>query len=467
MRFFISIILVSCFLGCGAPQSPVQNTPTTKDWSIPSFEAGYADEPVFKARVFYQVGGPEDAPGVVLVHGLGNEASRHWESLAQTLSKEYRVLLFDLPGFGLSSKANTVYSPKKYAEFMAEFIPKFIPKPFHLVGHSMGGAIALAYAGTYPNDVNRLVVADVAGVLHRQAYTKNLVHLGIDSVFDKSGSVLETPKRLTRWLADTASGALLNDPISPEKILASPEARQHFLSGDPTRIASLGLILENLGPSISNITAPTGIIWGQKDDVAPMRTALLLKDRIEPVTFTLIDNADHVPMVSAPQIFNKLVEDHLSTTAPSPRFPGLAAITASERVGRCREKSGVVFEGIYQKIEIDSCTHVELKNVQAGSLIIKNSTVNLEGSTIRSQNRAIDATHSTITMTGGAIEGKTAIVTRDSAFDIAGTKLAGTSSVIETRSPSRVLLSVCPAKGKNTTKYLHGLYTLKPKETLW
>jgi pimeloyl-ACP methyl ester carboxylesterase len=147
----------------------------------PALTETVVTEPVFngKARVF--TAGPVAAPTVVLVHGLGDKAARDWDGLIAVLARDHHVVTFDLPGFGRSSKGNELYSPENYAAFLRYLVVEHIrTRPFSLVGHSMGGAIALRYAARYPQDVTALVLVDVPGILHRMAYSKHLGHLGIN-----------------------------------------------------------------------------------------------------------------------------------------------------------------------------------------------------------------------------------------------------------------------------------------------
>ena len=122
-------------------------------------------EPVFHGQAHVYTAGPEDAPTVVLVHGIGANAARDWTELTAVLAKDFKVSSFDLPGFGRSSKGNERYTPKNYAAFVHYVVEKRVHKrPFFLIGYSMGGAIALRYAALYPQDVQALVLADVPGV---------------------------------------------------------------------------------------------------------------------------------------------------------------------------------------------------------------------------------------------------------------------------------------------------------------
>ena len=104
---------------------------------------------------------------VVLVHGLGEGAARDWEHVIPALARRYHVLTFDLPGFGRSEKQNALYSPANYAAFVKWIMEARVNGPFTLVGHSMGGVIALRFASIYPRNLRHLILIDTPGILHR------------------------------------------------------------------------------------------------------------------------------------------------------------------------------------------------------------------------------------------------------------------------------------------------------------
>jgi pimeloyl-ACP methyl ester carboxylesterase len=122
---------------------------------------------VFGGRVVLYRAGRRGAEPVVLVHGLGKIGARDWAHVIPALASRYEVYALDLPGFGASDKGNHLYSPANYARVLDSLLAERVRRPFNLVGHSMGGVIALTFAADYPERVRRLVVADVAGCTAR------------------------------------------------------------------------------------------------------------------------------------------------------------------------------------------------------------------------------------------------------------------------------------------------------------
>ncbi|HEX9104911.1 MAG TPA: alpha/beta fold hydrolase [Polyangia bacterium] len=101
-------------------------------------------------------------PAIVLVHGLGSYMPV-WQRNVDSLSARHRVVAIDLPGYGKSSKANYDYSMAFYARTVEGVIDRLGLRRVVLVGHSMGGQIALTHALRYPGRAERLVLVAPAG----------------------------------------------------------------------------------------------------------------------------------------------------------------------------------------------------------------------------------------------------------------------------------------------------------------
>ncbi len=99
---------------------------------------------------------------ILLIHGLGTSA-KSWMKNIPSLSKDFRVIAIDLPGYGKSDKGNYKYSMSWYATVLTEFLAELNIDKATFVGHSMGGQISLVTSLNYPNKVNKLVLISPAG----------------------------------------------------------------------------------------------------------------------------------------------------------------------------------------------------------------------------------------------------------------------------------------------------------------
>ncbi|MDP1635529.1 MAG: alpha/beta fold hydrolase, partial [Gallionellaceae bacterium] len=193
-------------------------------------------EPVFESKVCTLQANRNAPTGVILIHGLGGSVD-DWKDTLPELAGDFHVLAFDLPGFGKSDKGSKRYSPTMYAR-LAHFLADryFRDKPYHIIGHSMGGAIALRFAAQRPLRLQRMVLLDVAGILHPQVISKF-----------QAGSMLERASgvKRTRKYAERVSGRILEQmekmPVLPTDIVNTALGRDVVLQGGPEKIAALEL----------------------------------------------------------------------------------------------------------------------------------------------------------------------------------------------------------------------------------
>jgi pimeloyl-ACP methyl ester carboxylesterase len=132
--------------------------------SLPErWHAQYVSEPVFGSRMYIVEAGRPNAPVVLLVHGLGESGYQDWWETIHGIEARYRVITMDLPGFGRSTVPHGELSPPRYARLLHWLTEQLGLDEFHVVGHSMGAAVALYYAGEYPERVANVVLVDAAG----------------------------------------------------------------------------------------------------------------------------------------------------------------------------------------------------------------------------------------------------------------------------------------------------------------
>ena len=109
------------------------------------WQLSYFDEPVFKSKVAVLEAGSKHKPAIILIHGLGHLGMKDWFSVIPALEKNYHVIAIDLPGFGLSSAARGRFLPTNYAHVIASISKQYGNEKAIIMGHSMGGAVALRY----------------------------------------------------------------------------------------------------------------------------------------------------------------------------------------------------------------------------------------------------------------------------------------------------------------------------------
>lgn len=420
------------------------------------------DEPIFEGRVCSVQANRNAETGVILIHGLDGSMD-NWAEIIPALAKDFHVVAFDLPGFGLSDKGSQEYNPTRYAR-LAQFMANhyFQDKPFHIVGHSMGGAIALRFASQQPMRFRRLVLIDAAGILHPLVMTKF-----------QAGSMLQNKSGVaqTRGFAERMSGRILEKidglPISPNDIVNTALGRDRVLQGGPSNIAAMGLAEENFAYAISSVSAPTLVLWGDNDMVAPLRTGRVLAGNMQHARLEIITGAGHEPMLDQTRQVNALIAAHLldSDAELAERYSDKPAQPAmsSKRVAKCSGESGKLYTGDYLAIELRDCSNVTIRDARVGRLSALNSQLNLTDTEILGKDTGLQADNSEITATNGSISGKIAINAVSSRLDLAGVQMTGSRASVSGVN-SKLTCSICRVSSPLATGSLHAFKNMADEE---
>jgi pimeloyl-ACP methyl ester carboxylesterase len=245
---------------------------------------------------------------VVLIHGLGGSADV-WMHNVQTLASQHRLYVPDLAGFGASDQPGPSFSPFDYARFLDDFMSLLhIHRP-SLVGQSLGGGIALHYALRFPENVNKLVLVDSAGLGREVVWTLRLMSLPL------LGELCSYPTRkgveLFFKFAVRNRALITKDFVELYYHFFSRPGFQSFLLRMLRRIVTVrGARKEILTPLVDNlekIKQPVLIIWGEKDRVLPLKHGYFAKEKLPNATLEIMEECGHLPFFERPDAFNRLV----------------------------------------------------------------------------------------------------------------------------------------------------------------
>lgn len=407
----------------------------------------FITEPIFKASVYMQTIGNPENPAVILVHGLGDEASTIWESTIDLLKNDYFVVTFDLPGFGQSSKANELYSPLNYAKFIHYVAQTYVKKSFHLVGHSMGGAIALKYTSMYPSDVTSLVLVDAAGILHRSEYNNFLVQSGVNSFFDEQNGLIQglQTQRVNSFIDKMAEKIDRKMALDMGRVLSSEDLRATILGGSPHSIAAVALVEENFNGIPQKVGARATIIWGENDGVAPVETGYVLQKLMPNATLKILPNAAHVPMLSNEEAFLSLLSAHLTNKEKSVR-PMSPKVTQSYSV-KIKDITDRVYTGKIESMSVVNSQKITIKDAVIEELIVLNSDVEIINSTLKSgKSVALMAQNAKVSIVASDVFGK--IKLQNTKLHLLGVTMDVLGKPIEALSTSMVFFSLCQINDK-------------------
>jgi pimeloyl-ACP methyl ester carboxylesterase len=414
--------------------------------------------PVFGGQVMLYRAGRRGAEPVLLIHGLGPAGARDWAQVIPGLAASYDVYALDLPGFGASDKGNHLYSPANYVRVLDALFAGRLKRPANVVGHSMGGVIALAYATAYPERVRRLVIVDAAGVLHRSVYGEFLGRAMAERAIGADSPWFEL---LTRLITSQAE----NSPKGSVS-LDLPLVRKRLLRSDPSTIAALALAEHDLSRGLRSIKAPTLIIWSSNDKIAPPRTGQALASVIPGARLVMIDEAGHAPQLTKPERFNALLRDELRGRLELRPYAQPLAPPAGGRRATCVSESGRRFSGDYDEISLQGCVDAEIADSRVGRLIINSSQLRLVNSHVRD---GIEAHYSRLEFTGGSLAGDPPLALFQSNVDAAALRLLPRGREVaenDGEGPVTLRLSVSEVVGvRGDSRYAHQILRLEEDQS--
>ncbi|MBU8546290.1 alpha/beta fold hydrolase [Roseomonas sp. ROY-5-3] len=272
----------------------------TPDRPRAALEAAYATPPsafldVAGLRLHLRDTGPRDAPALLMLHGFG--ASLHtWEDWAAGLEADYRVIRIDLPGFGLTgADPSGDYSDARAHAVLLALLDRLGLPRATLIGSSMGGRIAWGFAAAHPDRVAKLVLVSPDG----------FASPGSD--YGRRASV----PLLMRVLPYTLPRGMLRGTLAaayadPARMTAEVEQRSYELMLAPgVRQAVLdrmaGHVLPDPVPLLGRITAPTLLLWGERDGMIPVTNAQDYLAALPDATLVTLPGIGHVPQEEAPR----------------------------------------------------------------------------------------------------------------------------------------------------------------------
>jgi pimeloyl-ACP methyl ester carboxylesterase len=247
---------------------------------------------------------------VILIHGSGPGVSAwaNWQFALPVLSSRFRVFAYDQLGFGYTElPAQPDYCLERWTDHLLSFMHAVGIERAHLVGNSMGAAVALAAAVTHPEAVDRLVLMGAMGV--RFPLTE-----GLDTTWGYAPG-LANMRHLLDIFAYNRN--LVSDQLAELRYKASirPGISENFASMFPAPRQQGVDALAAYEDRLSDIQAPTLIIHGREDRVIPMQTSLTLLNLLPNAQLHIFGHCGHWTQIEHKVAFNHIVGDFLAEGA--------------------------------------------------------------------------------------------------------------------------------------------------------
>jgi pimeloyl-ACP methyl ester carboxylesterase len=250
-------------------------------------------------RIAYERAG--DGPPLVLLHGYVGDGVATWRRQLEGLSDEFTVVAWDAPGAGRSSDPPESFGAAGYADCLAGFVARLGLERPHVAGLSFGAALALEFYRRHRTIPKALVLVS--------AYAGWAGSLGADVAEQRLRQALE----LSDLSPDQFVGTLLPTMFSPS---TPPEVVDEFGATlrefHPAGFRAMARAsAEDLRGVLPDIDAPTLLLYGDKDERAPLTVAEALHAAISDSTLVVLPGAGHICSLEAPEQFNREVRNFL------------------------------------------------------------------------------------------------------------------------------------------------------------
>ena len=233
---------------------------------------------------------------VVVCQGWGTNFEMY-QVVANAISDEYKVILFDFPGFGKTKEPEDSWSVADYASFFVDFLQVLGVEKVTLIGHSYGGRVIIEVASDegFKNRVEKIVLIDSAGVMPVRSAAANfktklfktwkkfITLPAVHSLF---------PEVIDYWISKQGSEDYKNaSPVMKSALVKAVNYDQQHLMG--------------------NIAAPTLLVWGEHDEATPVSDGKIMEEKFQDASLVVMQGCGHFSYADDPKIFVSILRAFL------------------------------------------------------------------------------------------------------------------------------------------------------------
>lgn len=271
-------------------------------------------------RLAYRRAG-ERGPTVLLIHGITQESS-NWEGVAEALAPRARLIAIDLPGHGDSENPAGDHSIGAYASTVRDLLLALGETRATVVGHSLGGGVALQFAYLFPELIERLVLVDSGGLGPEVSPLLRAASLpGADPVIALLASepVRDAAMRLSRRLRRMGLrfGTDIRQVWQGLQNLGDPDARRAFVWTVRAVIGATGQRVSANDRLYLAEHVPTLVVWGADDRIIPLKHGLEAHERIPGARLQVLPDVGHFPHLDDPERVARVIAEFLDDTEPA------------------------------------------------------------------------------------------------------------------------------------------------------
>ncbi|MGF2943751.1 alpha/beta fold hydrolase [Mycobacterium sp. Lab-001] len=271
-------------------------------------------------RRAYRIAG--SGPAVLLVHGIGDNSTT-WNTVQAKLAQRFTVIAPDLLGHGQSDKPRADYSIAAYANGIRDLLSVLDIERVTIIGHSLGGGVAMQFAYQFPHLVERLILVAAGGVTKDVNLVLRCASLPMGS---EALALLRLPlvlpavqvvgRVLGAAFGNTGLGRDLPSVLRILDDLPEPTASAAFSRTLRAVVDWRGQIVTMLDRCYLTEAIPVQIIWGAKDVVVPVRHARMAHAAMPGSRLEIFEGSGHFTFHDDPARFIDVVQHFIDTTEP-------------------------------------------------------------------------------------------------------------------------------------------------------
>lgn len=255
-------------------------------------------------RFGYEAAGDPKAVPLVFLHGIGG-AARGWRNQLDAFSDRYYAIAWDMPGYG-GSQPLPVTSIATLADALKDFLEQLGATKPVLVGHSIGGMIVQQFLAAYPDLAGAAVLAQTTSAFGSSdgEWQKNFIDSRVGPLDRGETMVSMAPKLVQDMIGEEPSAeglALARDCMAAVK-------------PDTYRASMHAMIGFDLRKNLADITVPTLLLSGSKDNNAPAKTMAKMATFVKGSTYVELEGVGHLASFERPNEFNEVLRDFLATS---------------------------------------------------------------------------------------------------------------------------------------------------------
>jgi len=259
-------------------------------------------------------------PVLLLIHGMGGTFA-NWQEVIEPLARTHTVIAPDLPGHGASAPGHGDYSVGALASGLRDLLAALDHERATLVGHSLGGGIAMQFAYQFPEMVERLVLVSSGGLGPEVSPILRAAALPGADLF------IAATAGIGQHVGPTIGRILGAIGLRPNADVAEVTRGYGSLADPIRRAAFLATVRAVIGTGGQRVDAkdrlylaeavPVLIVWGARDPIIPAHHGEDAHDHIPGSRLEIVEDVGHLPQIEAPLRFVTTLESFLAETEPA------------------------------------------------------------------------------------------------------------------------------------------------------